>query len=425
MTESSVGGPSWISHLLSLPQKEVVHLANRFGYVAASQIPISALCSSKIVGPLPSLPWWPRSQLDRYHRVLGSITFLLYSLHSAMMLTRLDIGLGWSSLALWRALLVIIGVIWRRSVNWEGRAGKYANLRNMLLIAIVVWHAPALRFYAWETGSIVAVAFGCRGSISVSPREGSTSPGSQQDTTADAASTDQYVWIRRTNDDNSAHHSYAAAFTASINSGMLARTCSKIAVSLPSSIRSLFWFIEAAETSTSIVEFSGKLEAKGSEKLALFCRLPQDYSSNLLRVLARSPAANLIIVSGGATGSFAYPIYLDVLQGSPSTDIRLLLALGAKSNAWPQPRRVMPMTPVEKKADAVLIHGSESPGDMAPEQYMKQVVEEAVLHATGQLIILVVGPEQIAEEVRKHCSQLVMMDGAVLLLRINYEPKTA
>lgn len=66
---------------------------------------------------------------------------------------------------------------------------------------------------------------------------------------------------------------------------------------MPSIIKSLFWFIEAAETRNSIVEFSGKYDAKRSERLALFLELSQDYSSNLLGILDNSPAAKLVIIS--------------------------------------------------------------------------------------------------------------------------------
>jgi ferredoxin-NADP reductase len=78
-------GTAWTMHLLFLcfngTGKDYMHLTKRFGIVAASQMPMQYLLALKYLNPVAFAFSSSHEQVNRWHRVLGRIVYLLLCLH--------------------------------------------------------------------------------------------------------------------------------------------------------------------------------------------------------------------------------------------------------------------------------------------------------------------------------------------------------
>ncbi|KPM36968.1 hypothetical protein AK830_g9604, partial [Neonectria ditissima] len=81
-----VGGAAWMAWLLVCCVRgtgdDYLHLTKRFGAVATSQLPVQYLLSLKYLGPFGYFFRSSHEELNRYHRVLGRLIYLLLMLHA-------------------------------------------------------------------------------------------------------------------------------------------------------------------------------------------------------------------------------------------------------------------------------------------------------------------------------------------------------
>lgn len=94
---------------IDVPLIDYLHLTKRFGIVAASQLPILYALSLKAVNPFSIVLRTSHERLNRWHRVLGRIVYLLLCLHAALYL-RYFIGVGIFPSRLFNAV-VLFGVM--------------------------------------------------------------------------------------------------------------------------------------------------------------------------------------------------------------------------------------------------------------------------------------------------------------------------
>ncbi|KAK3689876.1 ferric reductase like transmembrane component-domain-containing protein [Podospora appendiculata] len=83
-------GALWLFWLLLLcildTRQDYLHLTKRFGMIAASQYPLQYLLALKSLNPLAYAFRSSHEQVNRWHRVLGRITYALLCLHAAFYL---------------------------------------------------------------------------------------------------------------------------------------------------------------------------------------------------------------------------------------------------------------------------------------------------------------------------------------------------
>ncbi|KAK6087966.1 metalloreductase AIM14 [Seiridium cupressi] len=85
--DSLLFGGSWMVWLLFLcvqgTGKDYFHLTKRFGAIAASQFPIQYLLALKYINPVAYALRSSHEEVNRWHRVIGRIIYLLLCLHGA------------------------------------------------------------------------------------------------------------------------------------------------------------------------------------------------------------------------------------------------------------------------------------------------------------------------------------------------------
>lgn len=418
-----LAGPSWISHFFSLPDKEALHFATRIGYVAASQIPISALMASKLAAAATWIPWWPKLRLSRYHGILRTTIIIMYIIHTLIMSSRFETAklvpvLRWPLLALGLAFCVLTALL-KTSKQQFAAFGQLAA--TIAVLAMIIWHTGAAKTYILESCFLAAVAFGCSARVR-SRRRLPVAPSSKTDAKK-STSTEQYAWLRQIKPDYSGsaifEQAYAVSVIVSIDRSWFRTILDTLHESIfsKSHVPNIHQSLE--QHCTHAVEFSAKEEASADEKAALFFDRRTAILTNLLEHFIRSPTTEILIISGGHSGPLAYPVYHDILRRGTSTSVHFMLALGLRNNIWAKPHYVMPMNPIRIVQDDVLIHGDMR---IANGTYMQDAIERATADPTGRLLVVTVGSDAVAEEANKLVYKSVRLRSTVYLLHFNYDP---
>ncbi|ERT02756.1 hypothetical protein HMPREF1624_01058 [Sporothrix schenckii ATCC 58251] len=85
-----VGGGSWMAILLVLcvveTGRDYMHLTKRFGIVAVSQLPLQYVLALRYVSPVLAIFGTSHEQVNRWHRVLGTIIYTMLLLHATFYL---------------------------------------------------------------------------------------------------------------------------------------------------------------------------------------------------------------------------------------------------------------------------------------------------------------------------------------------------
>ncbi|KAF4976886.1 hypothetical protein FZEAL_6508 [Fusarium zealandicum] len=170
-------GVSWTAWMVVLcvcgTGKDYLHLTKRFGIVATSQMPIQYLLSLKALNPFAYTLRSSHEHLNRYHRVLGRIIYLLLSVHallynvffleSGIWIKRFFAPVVFAGVVAFTALHALSGTAMARV-----RAESYRIFFiTHLVVAFVVppliyFHAPSARFYVVEAVGVFVLDLAAR-----------------------------------------------------------------------------------------------------------------------------------------------------------------------------------------------------------------------------------------------------------------------
>ncbi|POR35904.1 Putative metalloreductase AIM14 [Tolypocladium paradoxum] len=170
-------GLAWTTWLLALcvldTGKDYFHLTKRFGAIAISQFPIQYLMALKALNPFAWVFRSSHEEINRYHRVLGRIIYLLLVLHVIFYNVYFFVAGTW--LRRFFAPIVFCGVV--AFVGMHGiattsmvKAREYSyrlffitHLVAAFFIPILIFfHAPSARLYVVETLVIFLLDLGVR-----------------------------------------------------------------------------------------------------------------------------------------------------------------------------------------------------------------------------------------------------------------------
>lgn len=147
-------------HSANNPQ-DYLHLTKRLGLIATSQFPIHYLLTLKSLSPLSSIFLTSHEVLNRYHRVLGRIIYLLLSLHillynwffiaTGIWFKRFFAPVVFAGVVASLLLHVLYGTALRRVRAWSYRVFFVTHLVAAFGVpGLVFWHAPPARLYLVE-----------------------------------------------------------------------------------------------------------------------------------------------------------------------------------------------------------------------------------------------------------------------------------
>ena len=147
---------------------DYLHLTKRFGIVAASQLPLHYLLAAKSWSPIQYLTRMSHEELNPYHRLLGRLLIVFFSIHAMMylnfyiqlnlLLKRIqdrDVILGLTAIT----TFLIIGTTALAKVRtWNYRVFFYLHvILSLSLLPILFFHVSHLRLYIVESVAIYLV----------------------------------------------------------------------------------------------------------------------------------------------------------------------------------------------------------------------------------------------------------------------------
>ncbi|UNI17652.1 hypothetical protein JDV02_003980 [Purpureocillium takamizusanense] len=170
-------GLAWTTWLLALcvldTGTDYFHLTKRFGAIAVSQFPIQYLLAIKPLNPYAWAFGSSHEEVNRYHRVLGRVIFVLLALHilfyngyffyAGIWLKRFFAPIVFCGVVAAAGILAIATTSTVAARQYSYRLFFITHLVAALFIPVLIFfHAPGLRLYIVETLVIFLVDLGVR-----------------------------------------------------------------------------------------------------------------------------------------------------------------------------------------------------------------------------------------------------------------------
>ncbi|QKX57124.1 uncharacterized protein TRUGW13939_04232 [Talaromyces rugulosus] len=427
-------------HFLAFPDNEALHLANRFGMVAASQMPILALLRSNI-GCLPWCFWWPRLQPHRYYSFLTIATCTLYIVHILVTMSRFQFErlLDVLRIPLWGLFFIYLGVVCTysllrrrksRLMDWTGLVVRIS------LVLLMVYHAPALRIYFWETLLISIIATGAKTEIRVTRSESFvTTPPPETQASQDALH-EQFVWLKRYYDvagvksdsseldsenNGSIETPYTLRLTIQTRWAVFAAFSRFFSVSL-STMGVASGPLVLNKDEILVAQFAAKRAAPRNEILSVSFEGKYNITSGLLHVIARYQTTRILLIGGGPAGYLAYPVYHDICRHNPSANIQLLWVNIPQTDDGLAQNSVLPFEPMQMRQEEISLYAVLTLANDDCDSHLKKTIDDTLQQSLDEdLMVLVLGPEQLTKETRTYLRPWAMRGHKIHLLHHTFK----
>ena len=349
-------GTAWTLWLLVLcvagTGKDFLHLTKRFGIVAVSQLPAQYILALKAINPLSLTLNTSHERVNRYHRVLGRITYGLLLVHiilyniffieSGIWVKRFFAPVVFAGVVASFGMHALNGTALRAVRQWSYRVFFVTHLMTAMFVPwLIFFHAPPVRLYVVEAALIFTIDLAVRKTTSVTAQATlETVPGT------DLVKVSIPVPPKKTRQ-------------------YLARPASHVYLSIPPENRpatnaSIFDFLYNPFTVASVDDKSdavslvlrrhagpmtshlGNLAASSSStsststetKFALTVEGPYGEASlTFPEFLVTGGAHRVLLFAGGVGATFAVPIYNALVADWPSTKVKLIWAIRAAADA--------------------------------------------------------------------------------------------
>lgn len=417
-----------------------MHLTKRLGIIGISQLPLQYLLALKSLNPIAFVLRSSHEEINRFHRALGRVVYLLLSLHAALYLNFfVQNGLLWSKLTSSRAVQTgLIGVL---SFNLLGATALKAvrtysyrlffitHLVVALVIPPLIWfHAHSARIFVVESLVVFLIDIVSRKIDTVtSEATFEAVPGSSLVKVTTSVPFHKIQCFRKapgshiylqipgisrisqdpTSKDYLVHEFLFNPFTvASIDeeNGEISLIARHLSGPTTSTLKQL-----AAEASTD-----------GSRHVSLAIEGPYGAVSYFPE-LASGEYDRVLLVSGGVGATFTVPLYRALLADSPAAKVQLVWAVGAPSDAaWAKDKDGKMLS--EEEGVQVFVTGTKEaldPQDEGVELHtipeereakhsyarpdLKRIVDDVFKYGQeDRVAMLFCGPVQMGHDLRRH-----------------------
>ncbi|PNY29580.1 metalloreductase AIM14 [Tolypocladium capitatum] len=342
-------GLAWTAWLLALcvldTGKDYFHLTKRFGAIAISQFPIQYLMALKALNPFAWVFRSSHEDINRYHRVLGRIIYLLLILHIAFYSVYFFVAGIW--LRRFFAPIVFCGVV--ASVGMHGiattsmvkvREYSYRLFFVTHLVAafsipvLIFFHAPSARLYVIETLVIFFLDLGVRRVKTVnSPSTLETIPGTNLVMVSSSipasklktfkAFPGSHIYL------NIPPGSRTSAIPAS-QSGVFNFLYNPFTVASVNEDQGSITFIartRAGPMTAVLNQLASSTPGSAAEAITLAIEGPYGSMGKRFHDLLNWGASRILLVAGGVGATFALPIYQAIQTESPTVRVQLVWAI--------------------------------------------------------------------------------------------------
>ncbi|KAM5365451.1 hypothetical protein ACJZ2D_010986 [Fusarium nematophilum] len=454
----------WISRVLGKwPMTQwwldYLHFTKRFGIIAASQMPIQYLLALKTLNPFAYIFRSSHEHLNRYHRVLGRIIYLLLILHatfynvffieSGIWLKRFFAPVVFAGVAGFTGFHALSGTAMARVRECSYRVFFVTHLAAAFGIPpLIYYHAPSARFYVVEAIGVFVLDLIARKLTTITaPAVVEAIPGTNL-------------------------LKVSATMPAKKVAKYQARPGSHIYLSIPPASRPgigqlsipylLFEFLYNPFTVASTNGETGELEFVAraragpmTNRLSQFASAGSSSSATNGRVelniegpygtigktfhdLVGSGVSRILLVTGGVGATFAVPLYHAILAENPAARVQLVWAIRSPGDAtWassssPTGKSLLDDDQVQlfltgdmgatndgDTADSIEMstlagqqdsrRSPRSAGQSAKRPDLRKIVDDTFRQGQQESIgVLVCGPAEMARELRRNVTPWVM-----------------
>lgn len=335
-----------------LTPPDYMHFTKRFGIIAVSQLPIQYLLALK---PLNPLAWVFRSsheQVNRYHRVLGRIIYLLTVLHAIfyhvyffaqhIWLKRFFAPMVFVGVLAFVGFSALTGTAVARLRAWSYRVFFIVHLATALLVPpLLFFHAPPTRLYLVEALLIFIADLGFRKytttvvptTIEAIPgtsllKISATLPGRRTAQFGAQPGSHVYLSIPKSSRPSTNPASKSPVFELLFNPFTVA------GVDTDLNTITLIARKRDGPLTTHLAHFSA-LAPNAVTKIPLGIEGPYGAVGRYFPNLIASGADRTLLVAGGVGATFVLPIYHALMAENPSARVQLVWAIrGAGDATW-------------------------------------------------------------------------------------------
>lgn len=430
-------------HFLTLPDNEAIYLANRFGIMAASQLPLLAILNSN-VALSPRCFWWPRAQPRQCHTFFRGTVSFMYTAHFLITMTRFNAerlsamtGIPSCYVRVVCLIMVILILSYRSKDRVLGRLGLAIRALGLIL---VVYHAPALRVYVWEALLIYGIVAASTTEIRITRHAlfvATPSTATGQTTKVDDGFAEQYVWLKRYN----GLSAFKSASTQP-NDGddtVLETTnmltweirARSLAVAIARAYAAMLKVLRIAtprspisknQDDVLVAQFASKREASSEARLSILFEGRRLIMTRLLDEVGKFNPDRVLLVGGGTSGYLVYPLYFDLCRRKPSVATQIVWATVTKRHEWTAPHCVLALHSTRTTQNQSSLHGVLS----STGTNMKEIATGMVEQTRGEAVMVVVlGPEYVAKETRRYFRPFAMRGHKISLLHHDFKQTRA
>jgi hypothetical protein len=318
-------------------------------------------------------------------------------------------------------------------MDWTGLVVRLS------FVLLVVYHAPALRIYFWETLLISIIAMGAKTEIRVTRSESFLTTPPREAEASQGALHEQFVWLKRYYDvpgvksdsdelDSENSGSIETPYTLRLKIQTRWAAFATIFAAF-SRFFSVFSTMGVApdpailnKDEILVAQFAAKRAAPGNEILSVSFEGKYNITSGLLHAIARYQATRILLIGGGLAGDLVYPVYHDICRHNPSANIQLVWVIVPQTDDGLAQNSVLPFQPMQIRQEEISLYGVLTSADDDCDSNLKKTINDTLQQSLGEnLMVLVLGPENLTKETRKYLRPWAMRGHKIHLLHHTFK----